>query len=78
MLSRPNLTHPLSDISETNANFYEKCTCNDINASIRFSKFSNELKQRCIILAHKIKSKLFKEDYVCIIINKTELAMHKK
>ena len=39
-----------------------------------FSKFPNELKQRDIVAAHKMKSKLFKEDYIGVSIHKTELA----
>ena len=42
--------------------------------SICFSKFSNELKQRDIVPAHKMKSRLFKEYYMGISIYKTELA----
>ena len=57
-----------------NTDFFEKYTCRDINASIHFSKFLNELKQRDIVPAHKTKSKLFKEDYMSISIHKTELA----
>ena len=54
--------------------FFEKYICRDINASIHFSKFQNEVKQRDIVPAHKMKSKPFKEDYMGISINKTELA----
>ena len=42
----------------------------DINASIHFSKFPNEIKQRDIVPAHKTKSKPFKEDYTSIGIHK--------
>ena len=57
-----------------NTDFFEKYTCRDINASIHFSKFLNELKQRDIAPAHETKSKLFKEDYMSISIHKSELA----
>ena len=67
------MTHPPSGLPEANTDFFEKYICCDINASIRFSKFPNELKQRDIVPAHKIKSKLFKGDYMGISVHKTEL-----
>ena len=59
---------------EINTDFFEKYIRRDINASIHFSKFPNELNQRDILPAHKTNSKLFKEDYMGIRIHKTELA----
>ena len=43
-----------------NVDFFAKYTRDDINDSIRSSKFPNELKQVDIIPAHKKKSKLSK------------------
>ena len=68
------MTDSPSRLLEVHTGFFEKYICRDINASIHFSKFSNELNQRDIVPAHKTKSKLFKEDYVGISIHKTEPA----
>ena len=68
------MTHQPSSLPEAHTNFFEKKICCDINASIRFLKLPNELKQRGIIPAHKMKSKLFKEDYIGINIHKSEVA----
>ena len=43
--------------------FFAKYSCDDINASIRSSKFRNELKEADIVPVHKKKSKLSKENY---------------
>ena len=43
--------------------FFAKYTCDDINTSIRSSKFHNELKEADIVPVHKKKSKLSKENY---------------
>ena len=50
----------LSEIHETgrvkeNFDFFAKYTCNYINASIRFSKFPNELKHADTVPAYKKK-----------------------
>ena len=37
--------------------------CDDMNASVRSSKFHNELKEADIVTVHKKKSKLSKENY---------------
>ena len=43
-----------TNLLKKNADFFAKCTCDDINDSIRSSKFPNELKQADIVLpAHK-------------------------
>ena len=63
-----------SRFPEINTDFFEKYIRRDINASIHFSKFPNQLNQRDILPAHKTKSKLLKEDYMGISIHKTELA----
>ena len=64
-----------SQKSDTNTNilrkneaFLAKYTCDDINSSIRSSKFHNELKEADIVPVHKKKSKLSKENYWPIII----------
>ena len=46
-------------IIRKNAAFFAKYKCDDINASIRSSKFHNELKEADIIPVHKKKSRLF-------------------
>ena len=46
-----------------NAAFFAKCICDDINTSIRYSKFHNELKEADIVPVHKKKSKVSKENY---------------
>ena len=56
-------TNPL----KKNVNSFAKYTCDDINNSIRSSKFPNELKQRTSYL-HIKKSKLSKENYRTISI----------
>ena len=43
--------------------FFAKYTCDNINASIHFSKFHNELKESDIVPVHRKKSKLCKENY---------------
>ena len=50
-------------ILKKNESFFAEYICNDINASILNPKFHNELKEAAIILAHKKKSKLSKENY---------------
>ena len=52
-----------TNIIRKNAAFFAKYMRDDINASIRSSKFHNELKEADIIPAHKEKSKLSKENY---------------
>ena len=52
-----------TNLLKKNINFFAKYTCDDINDSIRSSKFPNELKQADIVPAHKKKSKLSKENY---------------
>ena len=42
-------TNPL----KRNVDIFAKYTCDDINDSIRFSKFPNELKQADIVPTHK-------------------------
>ena len=45
-----------TNIIRKNAAFFAKYTCDDINASIRCSKFHNELKEADIVVpAHKKK-----------------------
>ena len=46
-----------------NPAFFAKYTCDDINAPLHSSKFYNELKEEDIVLEHKKKSKLSKENY---------------
>ena len=41
-----------ANILKKNADFFAKYTCDDINDSIRFSKFPNEVKQADIVPAH--------------------------
>ena len=50
-------------VLKQNAAFFAKYSCDDINASIRSSKFHNELKEADIVPVHKKKSKLSKENY---------------
>ena len=50
-----------TNLRRKNASFFAKYTRDDINASIRLSKFSNELKRAGIMPANKKKSKLSKE-----------------
>ena len=47
-----------TNLLKKNADFFAKYTCDDINDSIRSSKFPNELKQADIVPAHK-KSQSF-------------------
>ena len=47
-----------TNLLKKNVDFFAKYTCDDINNSIRSSKFSNELKQAEIVPAHK-KSQSF-------------------
>ena len=54
--------------TKQNAAFFAKYSCDDINASIRSSKFHNELKEADIVPVHKKKSKLSKENYRSISI----------
>ena len=42
-----------TNLLEKNVDFFAKYTCDDINDSIRSSKFSNELKQADNLPAHK-------------------------
>ena len=42
-----------------NVTFFAKYKCDDINTSIRSSKFHNELKETDIVPVHKKKSRLF-------------------
>ena len=46
-----------TNIIRKNAAFFAKYMCDDINASIRSSKFHNELKEADIVPVHKKKSK---------------------
>ena len=50
-----------TNIIRKNAAFFAKYTCDDINISIRSSKFHNELKEADIVTVHKKKAKLSKE-----------------
>ena len=52
-----------TNLLKKNIDFFAKYTCDDINDSIRSSKFPNELKQADIVPAYKKKSKLSKENY---------------
>ena len=50
-----------TNLLKKDADFFAKCICDDINDSIRFSKFPNKLKQVDIVPAHKkVKSFLRK------------------
>ena len=51
-----------TNLLKKNVDFFAKYTCDDINDSIRSSKFPNELKQADIVPAHKKRSKLSKEN----------------
>ena len=42
-----------TNLLKKNVDFFAKYTCDDINDSIRSSKFPNELKQADIVPAHK-------------------------
>ena len=44
--------YPPSRLLEVNIDFFEKYICDEINASICFLKFPNELKQRHIVPAY--------------------------
>ena len=44
-----------------NADFFTKYTCDEINDSIRSSKFPNELKQADIVPAHKKSQNFLRE-----------------
>ena len=50
-------------VLKQNAAFFAKYSCDDINPSIRSSKFHNELKEADVVPVHKKKSKLSKENY---------------
>ena len=50
-----------TNIIRKNAAFFAKYTCDDINISIRSSKFYNELKEADIVTVHEKKAKLSKE-----------------
>ena len=52
-----------TNLLKKNVDFFAKYACDDINDSVRSSKFPNELKQADISHAHKKKSKLSKENY---------------
>ena len=52
-----------TNLLKKNLDFFAKYTCDDINDSIRSSKFLNELKQADIVSAYRKKSKLSKENY---------------
>ena len=52
-----------TSIIRKNAAFFAKYTCDDINASIRSSKFHKELKKADIAPVHKKKSELSKVNY---------------
>ena len=56
-----------TNIIRKNAAFFAKYTCDDINASMRSSKFHNELKERDIATLHKKKSKLSKK-IMCLLV----------
>ena len=49
-----------TNLLKKNVDFFAKNTCDDINDSIRSSKFLNELKQADIVPAHKSQSFLRK------------------
>ena len=49
-----------TNLLKKNIDFFAKYTCDDINVSIRSSKFPNELKQADIVPAHKSQSFLRK------------------
>ena len=51
-----------------NVTFFAKYKCDDINTSIRSSKFHNELKETDIVPVHKEKPKLSKDNYRTISI----------
>ena len=73
MLDKTLLTHqPNLLLSRGKYSFFENNTCDDIDASIHFSNFPNELKPEDIAPMHKMKSKLFK--FIRISIHKPELA----
>ena len=57
-----------TNLLKKNVDFFAKYTCDDINDSIRSSKFPNELKQADIVPAHKKESKASKENYRSISI----------
>ena len=50
-----------TNILKKNAAFLGEYICDDINTSIRSSKFQNELKEANIVPVHKKKSKFSKE-----------------
>ena len=54
---------------------FARYLCDDINASIRSSKFHNELKEADIVPVHKKKSKLSKVNYrpISILPNITKV-----
>ena len=52
-----------TNLLKKNVDFFVKYTCDNINDSIRSSKFPNQLKQADIVPAHKKRSKLSKENY---------------
>ena len=64
-----------TNLLKKNVDFFAKCTCDDINDSIRSSKFPNELKQADIVPASKKKSKLSNENYrpVSILSNVSKI-----
>ena len=51
-----------TNILKKNAAFFAKYICDDINTSIRSSKFQNELKEVDIVPVHKKKSKVSTEN----------------
>ena len=52
-----------TNLLRKNAGFFAKYAHDDINASIRSSKFLNALKHADIVPVHKKKSKLSKKNY---------------
>ena len=56
-----------TNLLKKNADFFEKYTCDNINDSIRSSKFSNELKQADIVPANK-KSQNFLRKIIDLLV----------
>ena len=57
-----------TNLLKKNVDFFGKYTCNDINVSIRYSKFSNELKQADIVPSHK-KSQSFLRKIIDLLVS---------
>ena len=56
-----------TNLLKKNVDFFAKYTCDDINYSIRSSKFPNELKQADILPAHK-KSQSFLRKIIDLLV----------